>query len=63
MSFESEIIAAKPSRSKPQWGLISFRNVGRNQKGEDVVSFIGHVFVERRLTASERVESAAAVPS
>ena len=57
VSFESEIIAAKPSRSKPQWGLISFRNVGRNQKGEDVVSFVGHVFVERRVPAEAKAEA------
>ena len=48
ISYESEIIGKKPSRSRPEWGLISMRNVGRNQAGEDVVSFIAHVFVERR---------------
>jgi acyl dehydratase len=48
VSFESEITAKKASRSKPEWGLISFRNIGRNQSGEAVISFIGHVFVERR---------------
>lgn len=46
--FETEITAKKPSRSRPQWGLVSMRNIGRNQDGEDVISFIGHVFVERR---------------
>ena len=48
VSYETEIIAKKPSRSRPQWGLVSMRTVGRNEAGEDVISFIGHVFVERR---------------
>jgi acyl dehydratase len=48
ISFETEIIAKKPSRSRPEWGLVSMHNIGRNQAGEDVISFIGHVFVERR---------------
>ena len=48
ISFEHEVLSKKASRSRPEWGLISFRNIGRNQAGEDVISFIGHVFVERR---------------
>ena len=49
ISFETEVIAAKASRSRPGWGLVSIRNSGRNQAGEEVVSFIGHVFVERQV--------------
>jgi acyl dehydratase len=48
ISFESEVIAKKASRSKPEWGLITIRNVGLNQNGEAAISFIGYVFVERR---------------
>ena len=48
ISFEHEVLAKKASRSRPEWGLISFRNIGRNQAGEQVITFIGHVFVERR---------------
>jgi acyl dehydratase len=48
ISFQNEIVAKKPSRSMPGWGLITFRMSGRNQEGEEVVSFIGHVFIERR---------------
>jgi acyl dehydratase len=48
ISFETEIVAKKPSRSRPEWGLISMLNTGRNQAGEDVISFIGHAFIERR---------------
>ena len=48
ISFETEVIAKKPSRSRPEWGLVSMRNIGRNENGEEVISFIGHVFIERR---------------
>jgi acyl dehydratase len=48
VTYESEITAKRASRSRPEWGLISFTNVGRNQHGETVISFTGHVFVERR---------------
>lgn len=48
ITFENEVIGKKASRSMPGWGLVSFRMVGRNQKGDDAISFVGHVFVERR---------------
>jgi acyl dehydratase len=57
VSFETEIISTRASRSRPGWGVVSFRNVGRNQSDEDVVSFVGHVFVERRTAvAAETAE-------
>jgi acyl dehydratase len=48
ITFSNEVIAKKPSRSKPEWGLITFQMRGRNQAGEEVISFVGHVFLERR---------------
>jgi acyl dehydratase len=48
ISFESEVIAKRASRSMPEWGLVTIKNVGLNQNGEAAISFIGHVFVERR---------------
>ena len=48
ISFVNEVIAKKPSRSMPGWGLVSFKMTGRNQAGVEAISFIGHVFVERR---------------
>lgn len=48
ISFETEVIAKKASRSKPEWGLVTFRNIGLNQHGETAITFVGHVFVERR---------------
>jgi acyl dehydratase len=48
ISFETEVIGKRESRSRAGWGLVSMRSIGRNQRGEDVISFVGHVFVERR---------------
>lgn len=48
ISFVNEVIAKKASRSRPDWGLLTFKTVGRNQAGEEAISFIGHVFIERR---------------
>lgn len=64
ISFETEITGKKASRSKPEWGLVTMRNVGRNQAGEEVISFIGHVFVERRepAGAASRDPSAPEIP-
>ena len=48
ISFVNEVTAKKVSRSRPLWGLVTFQMRGRNQAGEEVISFVGHVFVERR---------------
>jgi acyl dehydratase len=48
VTYRTEVIECRPSRSRRGWGVVSIRNTGRNQHGEEVVSFIGHVFVERR---------------
>ncbi|MGH6922133.1 MAG: MaoC family dehydratase [Propylenella sp.] len=47
ISYESEVVATKPSRSRPEWGLVSVHTVGRNQAGEEAVAFTAHVLVER----------------
>ena len=56
ISFATEVIGKRPSRSRPGWGLVSMRSIGRNQGGEDVISFIGHVFVESRDKAARESE-------
>ena len=48
ISFVSEIAEKRASQSRPGWGLVFARNSGTNQKGEEVMSFIGSGFVERR---------------
>ena len=52
VTYATEIIEKRPSASRPEWGLISIRNTGVNQKGEPVISFISVAFVERRKGAA-----------
>jgi acyl dehydratase len=47
ITFASEVIEMRFSKSRPGWGLVFSRNTGTNQKGELVMSFIGSGFVER----------------
>ena len=53
ISYATEIVEARPSNSRPDWGLITLRNTGANQKGEPVISFISVAFVERRQAAAK----------
>jgi acyl dehydratase len=53
ISYAMEIIGARPSNSRPGWGLITLRNTGINQRGEPVISFISVAFVERREAAAK----------
>lgn len=40
-------------RSKQDWGLLISQNEGTNQNGDLVFSFIGQLFVERKITATK----------
>lgn len=51
VNYAMEVVAARPSNSRPGWGLITLRNTGTNQKGEPVISFVSVAFVQRRGTA------------
>ena len=48
IAYATEIIDKRASNSRPEWGLISIRNTGANQKGEPVISFVSTSFVQRR---------------
>lgn len=52
ISYASEIVEKRVTKSRPGWGIIFARNTGINQKGELVMSFIGSGFVERRPDAT-----------
>jgi acyl dehydratase len=52
ISFASEIESRRPSGSRPEWGIVQSRNVGTNQHGELVFSFLGTAFVPRRRVGS-----------
>jgi acyl dehydratase len=50
ITYATEIIELRPSKSRPDWGLISVRNTGNNQRGEPVISFVSTSFVQRRAS-------------
>jgi acyl dehydratase len=56
ISFSSTLIEARPSASRPGWGLVRHRNSGVNQAGQEVFAFTGAVFLERR--PAERAKGA-----
>ena len=47
---EVEVLDIKPSRSKPDRGIVRMRYEGRNQHGEKVLSFIGNHILLRKPT-------------
>jgi acyl dehydratase len=48
ITYATEPIEKRESKSRPDWGLLFSRNTGTNQRGELVYSFIGSAFIERR---------------
>src|SRR4051794_12456147 len=48
ITYRSEVVELRASKSRPEWGLMSLRNTGTNQKGEPVLSFVSTVFIQRR---------------
>ena len=51
ISYTTEVIELRESRSKPEWGILSNLNEGRNEAGDLVISFVSRVFVERHPDA------------
>lgn len=49
--YGSEVLTARPSRSRPAWGLVSLRNTAHRAEGPDgrpcVVTFVSTAFVRR----------------
>jgi acyl dehydratase len=52
VTYSTEVIEKRASNSRPDWGLMSIRNSGVNQKSEPVISFISVAFVERKKGAA-----------
>jgi acyl dehydratase len=48
IAFTTTVTGLRVSRSRPEWGILTSLNEGRNEDGELVFSFVGHVFVARR---------------
>jgi acyl dehydratase len=49
LRLETEILEVRPSKSKPDRGVIRIRNVTINQRNEVVQTFVASVLVRRRL--------------
>jgi acyl dehydratase len=45
---ESEVLEARPSRSRPTVGIVRIRTVGYNQDGTPVIEFLRSIMVYRR---------------
>ena len=50
---ESEVIEARPSRSRPDQGIVRFRHTGRNQDGVVVLEFERTALMLRRPVSTE----------
>ena len=48
ISYANEVVSKRTSDSRPGWGILQARNVGVNQRGEMVFSFIATAFVPLR---------------
>jgi acyl dehydratase len=48
IDYQSEVIALRPSGSRPRTGLMTIISTGVNQNGEPVISFVSTTLVERR---------------
>jgi acyl dehydratase len=50
MHVESEVLEVRPSKSRPDQGLIKVRTTTLNQNGEPVQVQVGNLVVPRRPT-------------
>ncbi len=48
LTVESEVLEIRPSRSRPQQGMLRMRSTTFNQNGEPVQSFVANLVVPRR---------------
>jgi acyl dehydratase len=55
LRVESEVLEVRPSKSRPEQGVIKVRTTTLNQDGEPVQVFVGNLIVLRR-PASQRQE-------
>jgi acyl dehydratase len=52
LTVETEIVDLRPSRSKPNYGIIRLRNLTTNQRGEIVQTMLASAMVPRRAEQS-----------
>lgn len=54
VTYSTEVLETRTSASRPDWGIMTIRNSGANQKAEAVISFVSVAFVERRNAGARR---------
>jgi acyl dehydratase len=52
IAYAGEVLALRPSQSRPEWGVMTARNTGTNQHGDVVLSFESAAFIERRTRSA-----------
>jgi acyl dehydratase len=52
LRIETEVLEARPSRSRPDWGLLKMRTRTFNQNGQIVQEVVGNVMAPRRPARS-----------
>ena len=52
LRVENEVLEVRPSRSKPDQGMVKVRTTTLNQNGEPVQVFVGNLVVPRRNSAT-----------
>ncbi len=57
LHVESEVLEVKPSRSRPERGMVTVRSETRNQRGEVVQSLTVKLVVPRRSVATVELAS------
>jgi len=55
LHVESEVLHVRPSKSRPDQGVIKVRTTTLNQNGEPVQMFVGNLIVLRRPTPSGEI--------
>ena len=50
LHLETEVVEIRPSRSKPNYGIVTFQNTMLNQNGEPVYLLTAKLLVSRRTT-------------
>lgn len=57
LTVECEVVAATPSRSRPERGMVTIRSETRNQRGEVVQVMTARLVVQRRSGSAAGVAS------
>lgn len=51
LTFGAEVIETRASASRPGWGILTYKAFALNEKGEEVMTFMGSAFVGTRERA------------